>query len=281
MGKKKRGIAGKSKIRLCFLILLILAAIFNIFLSLRIIAGTYGWIFNYIARPMFIFLLVVSIISLVIAIIYCFVKKRIIIVVFAFVCMVVCASLVFSSFSLARPQPESMKIFLELTDVKNIDILNFSDLTKEVAEEEIRVCVFGKNAFEVSYTTPYGRLSESDNYTISQEIYSSDNMFFVNHQKLITRLTNYYIKNDIWDMGITDDDIHTFAKGDVKCSYVYISKPNEYSSKYDLAYYSFVIYTDEKVYASSYRLMCTNPFEFDSEKTTERIADELISKDCL
>ncbi|MCH5189463.1 MAG: hypothetical protein J1F37_02760 [Oscillospiraceae bacterium] len=139
----------------------------------------------------------------------------------------------------------------------------------------------GKNSFEIEYRTRSSSLEDSEDYSLTQEIFGSDNLFFINNKTLINHLTNYYIKNDVWDIGITDDDIHSFATGDVNCTYVYKAKTNEFLPDYELAYYAFVICNDEKVYVAAYDLMSTNPFTFDAEKATEKIVNELISNDCL
>lgn len=278
-GKEK----AKAKIKVFVLVFVFVSAIFNIAVSWGIIANTMSWIYDYIARPMLILLIIISIITVIIAIGYCFVKKKsfFIVTILAFACMIIYSSLVFSAFSHIRPQPKSMKVFLELTDIKNINILNISDLSKTVSENENRTSILGKNSFEVEYHTWSGRTNSSENYNLTQEIFGSDNLFFVNHQKLINYLTNYYITNDVWNIGIIDDDIYSFTKGDVNCICVYKTKTSEHSPDYELAYYAFVISNNEKVYVASYELMCTNPFTFDAVQTTQRIVDELISNGCL
>lgn len=283
MGKKDGKGKEKAKIRVFVLVFVFVSAIFNIAVSWGIMANTMSWIYDYIARPMFILLIIISIITVIIAIGYCFVKKKsfFIVTILSFAGMVIYSSLVFSTFSPIRPQPESMKVFLELTDVKRINILNFSDLNKTVSKNENRISILGKNSFEREYYTPSGRLNDSEDYDISQEVFGFENLFFVNYQKLINYLTNYYIINDVWNIGIIDDDIYSFTTGDVNCICVYKTKTSEHSPDYELAYYAFVIYNNKKVYVASYNLMCTNPFTFDSEQTTKRIVDELISNGCL
>lgn len=275
--------AKKSKVKIVFLIFLFVSAIFNIAISWEIITNTMSWIFDYIARPIFIILLILSIVSLITAIIYCFIKNKtfFVIVLSIFVCMIAYSSFVFSSFSPARPKPESMQIFIDLTDVEKLNILNISDVNKTLSTNEIRASILGKNSFEIEYRTRSSSLKDPEDYYLTQEIFGSDNLFFINNKRLINHLTNYYIKNDVYDIGIKDDDIYSFTKGDVNCTYVYKAKTNESLPDYELAYYAFVICNDENVYVASYDLMSTNPFTFDAEKATEKIVNELISNDCL
>lgn len=273
-----------KKAKVVLLIIIFISAIFNIAISWNGIANTMSWIFDYIARPMLILLLIISIITVIITTIYCFVKKKLILIVSIsiFVCMVIYSSFVYSSFSISRPQPESMKVFIDLTDVENLNILNISNFNKSISKNEIRTSVLGKNTFEIEYYTWSGRQNDySEDYSISQEIFGYDNTFFVNRKKLEEHLTFYYIEKDIWGFDITDNDIYSFTKDNINCTYVYKTKVNEHSPEYNLAYYSFVISNEEKIYVASYNLMCTNSFNFNAEQTTERILDELISKNCL
>ncbi len=273
----------KSKIQIVFLAVVFISVIFNIAMSLPGITNTVSWIFGWICKPLLIILLLISIITVITAIIHCFVKKKstLIITALIFACMTIYASFVYSSFSPIREQSKSTKVFSELTDINNINILNVSDMNKSISENTIFISIFGKNALEAEYYTPSGRQNDSEDYDFSQEIFVYENMFFVNRKKLSEDVKFYYTEKDIWGFNITDEDIHSFTKGNAVCTYTYKSETNSYSPDYELAYYSFVIYTNERVYVSSYDLMCTNSFVFDAEKTTEKIVDELISKGCL
>lgn len=276
---------GKSKVKVIFLVVVFVSTFFNIAISWGIIANAMSWIFDYIARPMLILLLIISIVTVIIAIGYCLVKKKsiFIITVSIFVCMVIYSSFVYSSFSQSRSKLESTKIFLDLTDVKNINILNTSDLNDVVYQDKIYASIFGKSAFEYYYDTLFDdNIEKESNYSITQETLSFDNIFFVNRKKLEEHLKFYYIEKDIWGFDITDNDIHSFIRDNVNCTYVYKTRINDYSKdNEELAYYAFVIYSNDKLYVNSYYLRCENQFVFDSKKTTERIVNELINKGCL
>lgn len=240
------------------------------------------WLIYYLIRPMMIPVILLLVISSLLVIIYCLRKKKSLIIIS--VGFFVFSILYFSSVSLLfkTTPPVSVENYINTVDIKNIEILNIPNLIIETKTEGMFFSISGKQAFEYSCETVYDDTIERENdYAITQESLSFDNLFFVNRKKLEEHLTFYYIEKDIWGLDITDDDIHSFTKDNVSCTYVYKNKSNDKYYFNEFAYYAFVVYTDEKIFFNSYYVRENVPFNFNAEKTTERIVDELIGSGCL
>lgn len=270
-----------KSILLCIIYSVILIAMMC-FLYENII-DSIDWLIFYLIRPMMIPVFLLLIISLLLAIIYCLIQKKSLII--TSISIFACAVLGFFSVSalFTVTSPNSAANYIDTVDIKNIGIL--TDPNPIIETNPGGMLFFsklGKQAFEYNCEAEHKDNIERENdYNITQESLYFDNMFFVNRKKLQEHLTFYYIEKDIWGLGITEDDIHSFTTDNISCTYVYKNKSNENYYFNELAYYSFVVYTDEKIFFNSYYVRETVPFDFSAEETTERLVNELKSKGCL
>ncbi len=276
----------KKIVKVVFLIIYFILTIIMFAFSWFAVNDTVSWIFWYVITPLYIPLLFVLPVSLILTTVYLFTKKKkfVIVSMFIFICAFLDMLLVASFFGKPISQIDLYTNFSSVVNVENINIIDVSDLDKEVEPHSTRsgISVFGKNVFEDEYYIFFYSNDEkhAKKYYLSQKTVGFDDLFFVNKDKLTDHLIHNFSEKNARSLNITEDDIHSFSKDGVNCIYVFnIDKDAAYYD--ESVYYAFVIYNDEKIYASSYDLLSTTHITFDAEQTTERIITELTNKGCL